>query len=121
MISTDRLRYLDAGKVMGPSGDLAGTSLRGADGQTLGEVDGVVVDPSERRLLYFVVKTPGWLRNHRRLVPADVNPHVDHETGAMCVDVGSKDLSHMPEFEAKSVPNFGDDDVIDAIFSRRTA
>jgi uncharacterized protein YrrD len=119
--TTDRLRYLEASKVIGPSGDLAGTSLCSVDGQALGEVDGVVVDPSQRRLLYFVVKTPGFFRHRRRLVPADAMPHVDQQSGAVHIDVERNEMAQFAEFEPNAVRQFDDEDVIEAIFSRRTA
>ena len=69
--SHDQLCYLEAGQVTGPCGGLEGVTLSTETDETLGTLDGVVIDPSERRIRYFVVQRRGWLRTHRYLLSAD--------------------------------------------------
>ena len=111
----DRLCYLEASRVESPAGDLSGVTLETQTEETLGTVDGVLIDPSERRLRYFVVETPGWIRNRRRLMSADHLVCVEPERNTLRVDAVSADLD---EFDAKSVRQFSSDDVIEAMFRR---
>ena len=53
----DKLCYLDASKLDSPVGALTHLDLKGADDRLLGVLDGIVIDPTERKLRYFVVKS----------------------------------------------------------------
>lgn len=72
-LATDHrhLRHLDATQVAHPSGTLAGVEPRTASDETLGSIEGVLVEPACRRLRYFVVTRAAILARRRYLLPAE--------------------------------------------------
>jgi hypothetical protein len=114
------LRYLEAAKVQSPVGDLAQVDLRDRDDEKIGNVEGVLVDPAERRLRFFVIQSPGWFRKRRYLLPTEWPAQVD-AAGRLRVDVDSDTLACCEEFERASVPEYGDEDLLNALFRRRIA
>ena len=117
----DKLCYLDASKLDSPVGALTHLDLKGADDRMLGVLDGIVIDPAERRLRYFVVKSKGWLMRRRYLVPADGAARVERDLGELRLEVDADGLSDYEEYTAGSVREFSDDDLIAGIFQRRVA
>jgi hypothetical protein len=116
-----RLCYLDASKVQSPVGELAGVELRSSSDQTLGNLDGVVIDAGERRVLYFVIEKPGWFHKRRYLLPADAVARVEPGRRALKVDVQPEELRGCEEFDHSTVRDFSDDDLIAAMFARDVA
>lgn len=112
------LRYIGADHVETPSGMLDGTVLVSPREETVGRVDGIVVDPIARRVRYFVVKSCAWLRSRRHLVPA-TPARLDAEHKALHVDIEPGDLSRYREVRADAFRRFSDDDLIAALFSAR--
>jgi len=113
----DKLCYLDASKLDSPVGTLTQLDLKGTDDRILGVLDGIVIDPTERRLRYFVVKSSGWLTRRRYLVPADGAARV--ELGELRLEVDADGLSDCEEFTTGSVREFSDDDLIAGMFHQR--
>ena len=116
-----QLCYLEASKVEGPGGDLAGLTVQTHANETLGTLDGVLIDPSQRRLRYFVVGTPGLLRRKRYLLSADVPVRVEPERHRLRVDAADADAALSDEFDLRTVRPFSSEDAIDAMFSRATS
>ena len=119
--SKSDLRYLAASRVQSPVGELADVEVRGSDDRKIGSLEGVLLDPAERRLRFFVVQTPGWLRKRRYLLPSDWPARVDAHGPSLHVDLDGDALARCPEFEKSSVPEYSDDDLLTALFHRRTA
>lgn len=115
---TSALRYLDATDVHGPAGALGHVAVRGGDDHKLGELDGVLIDPAERRVRFLVIESRGWLGATRYLLPADELARICDDGRSLSMDVASRDLAACPIFERGSVPSFSDDDLIDALFRR---
>jgi hypothetical protein len=113
-----QLCYLEASKVEGPDGDLAGLTVQTRADETLGTLDGVLIDPSQRRLRYFVVETRGLLRRKRYLLSADVPVRVEPERHSLRVDALGADVPLSDEFDVRTVRPFSSEDAIDAMFSR---
>ena len=113
-----QLCYLEASKVEAPGGDLAGLTVQTHGDETLGTLDGVLIDPSERRLRYFVVETRGLLRRKRYLLSADVPMRVEPERQRLQVDAADADVMLSDEFDVRTVRPFSSEDAIDAMFSR---
>ena len=113
------LCYLEASRVEGPVGDLAGATLQNQADERLGTLSGVLIDPSERRLRYFVVDTPGWFRHRRYLISADHPVCMEPERHTLRVDAEPGDLTSA-EFDPKTVREFSPDDAVDAMFGGRT-
>jgi hypothetical protein len=112
------LRYLDASRVDGPFGDLASVDVRGAHDEQLGQVEGVLIDPAERRLCFFVCRGSSG-RNY--LLPTDRPARIDPDSKSLQVDVDAADLRQYPEYRRASTPDMSDDDMLTAIFARRSA
>ncbi len=51
--------------------DVRGTTVRGADGEKLGEVSDVIVDHETMEIRYLVIDSAGWLESGTFLLPAD--------------------------------------------------
>jgi hypothetical protein len=86
----------------------------GADRQ-LGELDGLIVEPGARRLRYFVVDAG----RGRYLMPFDTicfDP--DHHTLRVIAD---PDPGSWEAFDSEAYGEFGDDDLISALFARPVA
>jgi hypothetical protein len=112
--------YLDASRVQGPAGDLGGITLKTADDTAVGRLDGIVINPAERRVVYFVVQSSGWLRRRRFLVPAAAGLRIEADR-TLTVDVRHEELSGCEEFDNQKVRNFSDEDVVTAMFARPAA
>lgn len=110
------LRYLDASRVNSPLGDLGSLDVRGARDQQLGRVTGVLIDPSQRRLCFFVVSNPSAGRKH--LLPTDSAACMDPERHLLRLDMDDEDLARYPEFTRSSTPDMSDDDLVAAMFAR---
>ena len=114
--SHDQLCYLEAGQVTGPCGGLEGVTLSTETDETLGTLDGVVIDPSERRIRYFVVQRRGWLRTHRYLLSADRPAQITKDRRNLRLPVEPGELTRCVEFDAQSIPRFSDEHLLTALF-----
>lgn len=106
------LRYVDAASVTTPLGSLDGARLIGPSDDTLGRLEGVLIDPRERQLRYFVVER-GWLQRRHYLLSASA-ARIEREQNALRVDVGSDELPHLTRVECHVLRPFSDDDVAGA-------
>lgn len=108
------LRYLDAGHVEHPTGTLEGLSVCTDENQPLGCLNGVLIEPSTRRVRYFVVDSSE--PSHERcVVRADAPVVLDIRTRTLRVSPGvDMEPLHDP------VQPFSDEDVMTALF-RSTA
>jgi hypothetical protein len=113
--------YLDASRIQSPAGALDGVDLRGREDEKLGQIAGVLIDPQARRLRYFVVKSSGWFRPRRYLLPIEAPARIDPEGHAVRVTLSSGELARCEEFDRGSIREFGDEDVMAALFSDRAA
>jgi len=113
------LRYLDADRVVHPAGTLAGVEVRTHDAERLGCIGGVLLEPARRRVRYFVVEQLSLLRRQHYLVPADRGAAtLDAENRTIEIDLNQRALRR---FDPATVPAFGDDDLIDALFAASPA
>jgi uncharacterized protein YrrD len=111
------LRYLDAAQVSHPTGTLAGVDIRTGD-EHLGSIGGVLVEPAQRRVRYFVVERPAMLRKRRYLVSADRIVTLNAEDRTMYIAANAEITER---FDPASVPPFSDDDLIETIFAPTAA
>jgi hypothetical protein len=102
---SSRLRFLSASKLGSPAGELSRMALRSTDDLDLGSLDGVLVDPVEQQVRFYVIASPGWLRRRVYLLPADCLAQLEGErilrlhvkrrevTGCEEFDYGVRELS----------------------------
>ena len=113
------MRYLSAAQLEGPLPTLDHLDVRGRDDRSLGHLDGIVINPAERRVQYLVVDNDRFLRHHRYLLPLD-DARVDTERQALQVDLDRRDLNRLDEFDDDAIPAFSDDDLLTALFAHDT-
>ena len=117
MMTESRLRHLESAKVSSPVGNLDHITVLSPTGN-LGKLEGVIIDPTERHVRFYVVESRGRLKTHRYLVP-DMPLRLDPDRKALHVDMDADDLSHLPELDDHEFPAFTDDDFVTALFARR--
>ena len=118
MFYSPRLRYIDASHVESTAQDLTGFDVVTVAGKKIGEFDGLIVDPPERRIRYLVVHRNGLFSRRRLLVPmSSARLDVDHR--ALRVELESGD--ECPAFEERAFPPFSDEDLLSVLFPRSTA
>jgi hypothetical protein len=118
--TTATLRYLDATNVLGPVGGLTDFQVSDTRGLALGKLAGFVVDPTTRRLRYFVVEMRRWLSKHRYLVPlCPATLELERHGVKLECDTGTR--SAWQEFDDSLFPHFSDDDLLDALFPNSPA
>jgi hypothetical protein len=117
---TSHLCYLDASKVTLPAGVLSELNLLSPDGEPLGNIEGVVIEAAARRVRYFDVRSAGWLRRRRYLVPADHLAQLERERKALrlLVDLDENDAR---DLDTKTLREFSDEDLLDFMFRSRAA
>jgi hypothetical protein len=112
------LRFVEAKRLETPAGSLTDAVLVSPSNKRLGTLDGVIVNPLQRRVCYYVVKSGWGFTTHRRLLqltPAALEP----DRGVVRIDAEPEDLTDLSEIAPQSFPPFSDADLIDAMFSRR--
>jgi hypothetical protein len=112
------LRYLPARQVGHGSGTFAGVTMCTAEGEPLGEFAGMVVEPAVRRTRFLVIERPGKLRSRRYLLDADTPAVLDPNGQTLRVEADEDDLER---FDARTIPTFSDDDLIEALFAKPAA
>jgi hypothetical protein len=113
------LRYLDADAVECPAGKLDGLRLVARD-EPLGSIDGVLIDPSTRKLRYYVVGRARLFKKQRYLVSADMPAVVLPDQKALHVELSVDEIERQ-QFDSDSVEDFSDDDLLKAMFSKPAA
>jgi hypothetical protein len=113
------LRFIEADRVETPAGRLNGFTVVSPTDAQLGTVDGVVIDPSERQVCYYVLKTSNRFLTHRYLIPLlPARLEAAHHT--LHVDLEPDQLSNFPLARPQSFPRFSDADVVEAMFAKRS-
>ena len=111
MESIARLKYLDAERIHTPAGLLDGAAVFGPSHETLGKLDGVLIDPHRRKVRYCVVEAGHQPSSaHHYLLPLTSMRLVRGER-ALEVDVDADELSHMDEVEPDDLPRFDESDL----------
>ena len=114
----EALRYLDAALVVYGTSTLDGVEICTENDECLGSIGGVLLDPAQRRLRYYVVERASMLRKRRYLVPANRHATLSAETGRIYVEA---DDDVIERFDSRSVTRFSDSDLIDTIFAPTAA
>jgi hypothetical protein len=91
------LKYVDARELNGTAARLDGVPVIGSDGETLGKVEGFIIDVRERRPRHVVVSA-GWFIHKHFLVPIG---HVRLNSGdtELRADVAKSQVEESPGFD----------------------
>ena len=111
-VTIPRLCYLDASKVMGPGGLLASLDVRTPQDQFLGSIDGVLIDPAERKLRYFVLESAGSTDHRRYLLPIEAAATIAPEGTSLRLAMETDDFTRLDEFDCDTVRQFTEEDAI---------
>jgi hypothetical protein len=112
------LRYFAASCVTTPMGNLNDVTLVSPTNGEVGKLDGMIIDPWERHVCYFVVESWRGYRTRRYLLPA-TPARIDANGKALRVDVEPEDLRALPQLDPELFPSMSVDDLIEALFSPR--
>lgn len=118
--TTVDLRYLEADNVNCPSGNLAEFRVVTADAEALGNVSGVLISPATRRCEYFVIESPGLFSRRRFLLPINAGAVLEGGPKSLRLTARRDELD-LATFARHSVPDFTDDDLVTAMFTRDAA
>ena len=99
-------------------GTLAGLSLCTQEDEQLGSLEGVLIEPASRRIRYFVVERHTMLRRRRYLLAGDTPASIEAGDRKLRVMAHEEDLER---FDTRSVQNFSDEDLLNAIFGHSAA
>jgi hypothetical protein len=116
-----RLCYLDASKVMGPTGLLAALDVRTRHDQPVGSIEGVLIDPEERKLRFFVIESPESQGSRRYLLPVEAAATMTPEGTSLRLDMEPYDFNALDEFDGATVRQFTEEDAIAPTLSRYLA
>jgi hypothetical protein len=118
MATDSRLRHLQAAKIETSMGSLDHIPVLSPTTGSLGQLEGIIIDPTERHVRFYVVESKRWFKTHRYLLP-DSPMRIDPDCKALHVDVEADDLTNLPELEDNVFPSFSDEDLITTIFAER--
>jgi hypothetical protein len=111
-----RLRYLDAHRVDTPAGRLDGAVLVSPGKAKLGTLEGVLVDPQQRQVRYYVVESKhGFFSSRHYLLPLTAT-RLDRDHHTLEVDVEADEIQELPDVDPDDLPRFSDDDLLTALF-----
>ena len=114
----DALRYLDADHVQHPLGTLAGWTVYSQEGDKLGVISGVLLEPASRRIRYYVVEKRVALLHRRYLLAADAPAVLEADDHKLRILISVDELER---FDARQVEPFSDEDAITAMFAQPAA
>ena len=114
LADTSELSYLEATKVGSPAGVLSELDVLNAQGQRLGNIEGVVIDAAARCVRYLCVRSSGWL-GRRYFVLADQLGQIDGERKALRLR-GDLQQEAVHGLDAAALRRFSDVDVVAAMF-----
>ena len=110
--TADGLCYLSAQHVARPGGTLAGLELCNSEHESVGTVDGVLIDAPGRRVRYFVVKLEP---SKHVLLPVDEVVHVDSEAGVPRLTTATG--ARLLRFDPRTVRPFSPEDAVTSMFA----
>ena len=92
------LRYVDADRVTAPDLSFDGLKVRNDAMDTLGSVEGFVVDNASMRPYYVVVDSGGWFKSKDFLVPIG-HARLDDDRDALVVNIPKERIERFPGFD----------------------
>jgi hypothetical protein len=104
------LRYIDADDVGDEGIDFDGMKVRNAAMETLGDVDGFIVDADSARPYYVVVDSGGWFKSKHFLVPIGA-VRLDDDRDALVTDLSKDRVKRFPGFDKDEFAKFTEDDL----------
>lgn len=110
-----RLRYLSADQIRGPLERFDHVDVRNEHGDSIGKLDGIVIDPPTRQMRYLVIDVESD-RNHRRYLVPPTTSRLDADHQELRIDLDKEDVEQCVGFEAGAFHRYSADDLIAAMF-----
>jgi len=104
------LKYVDADNITAPGLALDGMKVRNDAMETLGKVDGFIVDGSSTRPYYVVVDSGGWFKSKDFLVPIG-HARIDDDRDALVVNLAKSRIERFPGFDRNEFERLKEDDI----------
>lgn len=104
------LRYVDADRVTAPDLSFDGLKVRNDAMDTLGSVEGFVVDNASMRPYYVVVDSGGWFKSKDFLVPIG-HARLDDDRDALVVNIPKERIERFPGFDRGEFETLKEDDI----------
>src|SRR5215831_9554137 len=114
MESVEPLKYVAAHRIDTPAGRLGGAALVSPTHAQVGKLDGVLVDPLDRKIRYYVIES-GRVSPRHYLLPLTAT-RLDREHCALEVDVEADEIQRLDEVEPDRLPRFDDNDLVAALW-----
>ena len=114
------LRFVEAHQLDTSAGRLDNVVVIAPTQTPLGKLAGVVVDPINRQLRYYVIRVRSWLSTRHYLMP--LGPaRLTADAHAMEVDFDAEELKRFEQVDPDKVPAFSEDDLLTAMFRPHAA
>jgi hypothetical protein len=104
------LRYVDADDLDDQTFDFDGLKVRNDAKETLGEVDGFIVDSQSGRPYYVVVDAGGWFKSKHYLMPVG-HARMDADNDALVVDLTKDRIERFPGFDKDNFEKMSETDI----------
>ena len=104
------LRYVDADRITAAGLALDGMKVRNDRMETLGKVNGFIVDDGSLRPYYVVVDSGGWFKSKDFLVPIGY-ARVDDDRDALVVNLPKSRIERFPGFDRDEFERLTEDDI----------
>ncbi len=104
------LRYVDANRVNATNLSFDGLKVRNDAMETLGSVQGFVVDNASMRPYYVVVDSGGWFKSKDFLVPIG-HARIDDDQDALVVNIPKERIERFPGFNRDEFEKLKEDDI----------
>ena len=104
------LRYVDANRVSATNLSFDGLKVRNDAMETLGSVQGFVVDNTSMRPYYVVVDSGGWFKSKDFLVPIG-HARIDDDQDALVVNIPKERIERFPGFNRGEFETLKEDDI----------
>jgi hypothetical protein len=112
------LRYVHAGDLDDSTFDFDGLSVRNADGDKLGEVNGFILDADSARPYHVVVDSKGWFKTKHYLLPVG-HAQLDAAQKVLLTDLSLEHVKKFPGFDLDAFTKWSEEDL--DRFTRETA
>jgi hypothetical protein len=126
MATVETLKYLDAHRVDTPAGRLDGAVLVSPTHELVGRLDGVLIDPSQRKVRYYVVQSRFVAEGRSRissrhyLLPLTA-ARLDRDHRTLEIDLEADDIERLDEVDLDRLPQFDEGDLMTALFAARAS
>jgi len=104
------LRYLDAGDLDDDTIDFDGLKVRNPEKETLGKIEGFIVDSQSARPYYVVVDAGGWFKSKHYLLPVGL-AQIDGDNDALVVSLSKDRINRFPGFDKDKFEKMSEDDI----------